>query len=73
MPRKKKVENPCRVDGCERESSSLNLCPACYHRMRYWAERTVREQLTRLDRLHVFETSMEMGLGNVKKLRRKAG
>jgi hypothetical protein len=40
--------------------------------MRYWANRTMREQLARLDRLYVFETTMKMGLGNIKKLRRKA-
>lgn len=67
MPRVKKPK--CRVDGCDREVSSISLCAACYHRMRYWSTKTVREQLKRLDRLHVFETTMAMGLGNIKKLR----
>jgi hypothetical protein len=51
----------------------MGLCNACYQRIRSWSLRSVRDQLRRLDRLHVWETTMQMGLGNVRKLRRKTG
>lgn len=73
MPRKGSNHPPCRIEGCTNDSEhpSLDLCHACYQRIRNWSMRTVKQQIRRLDTLRKFEASMELVLGNVKPMRKK--
>ncbi len=67
MPRKGSNNPPCRIEGCRNDVQyvTFDLCAPCYQRLRYWSQRTVKQQIKRLDNLRRWESSMEMVLGNV--------
>ena len=64
MARKKKVI--CSVDGCDDEVHCLDVCIACYQRMRYWNDRPLRDKVRHLKRMNRCRASLEMMTGNVR-------
>lgn len=59
----------CIVDGCDDYVTSLDLCPACYQRLRYWHKRSMKDKVKRMKQLHRCEASLSMQLGNVRTIR----
>ncbi len=60
----------CAVPECEREAYSLGLCQACYARQHYWHRKTMAAKVKRIKNLQLWESSLEMQLGNVKTIKR---
>lgn len=70
MPRKKGTTKTtyeiCANSECDGEAYCLGYCKACYARMHYWHNRSMKNKVAHMKRLKRCEATMEMELGNVK-------
>ena len=72
MPRKKKptkkktTYETCANPACDGEAICVGYCSACYARMHYWHNRSIKAKVNHMKRLKRCEATMDMELGNVK-------
>ena len=63
----------CAVPKCTRDAVVIGLCKTCYSRMNYWNKRPIKHKIARIRQIEVWESSLEMQLGNVRDYKRKTG
>ncbi len=61
----------CAVPQCTADALVAGLCKNCYGRVRYWQNRTTKAIIHRYRQIQVWESSLEMQMGNVRGLKRK--
>ncbi len=65
------MSKKCIVPECGKDAVSLGMCMACYQRTRYWHDRPMKDKVKRINQIKVWESSLEMQLGNVRRMRRR--
>lgn len=55
----------CTIPDCGEPVHCLDVCTACYMRMRYWQHRSLKDKATHLKRMRRSEASLQLMMGNV--------
>ncbi len=58
-------------DEIEATHAGDTLCHKCYHRVLYWTGKTPTELMQRAKNLELYQRTMDVMLGNVKRISRK--
>ena len=58
----------CTVDGCDEPVHCLDVCFACYQRMRYWQNRSMKDKANHAKRMRRCQASLQLQMGNVRSI-----